>query len=245
MMSRSVVVQHDPRRTQRRRLGLALLGAGLFVLGLWVGAAVSMRAYWQAAEENAELRLAVVEQRNQLEAVRQWRVGSETRQEVDAAALEMVRAELATQQQTIAELERGIRFYKSLMAPGELAEGLNIRGVDIAPGDQPEHYQFRVLVQQSARKHSMMEGTLGVQLLGERDGEAENYELSSLSEDIPQADIRLRFKYFQAVDGELVLPAGFEPAMIRVSARTHSPRRADVVEEFPWAMQEKVGHVGQ
>ena len=245
MMSRSVVVQHDPARQRRRKLALGGVISVLFLLGILVGSAGSFSLFWGSAEENRALRERVVVQARQIEELRQWRTDNETRREVDAAALEMVRQQLAVQQETIAELERGIRFYKSLMAPGELAEGLNIRGIDILPRDDGGAYPFRVLVQQSARKIELMTGTLQVELHGTVAGKPAYYNLADLSEQVPKADIRLRFKYFQAIDGEMALPEDFSPESVRISAKSTKPRRSEVVEEFPWSVQEKLSHVGQ
>lgn len=245
MMSRSVVVQADPRARRRRQILAGLLFVAVFVVGILIGGSNSLNLYWSAAQENRDLRDRVVVQARKLEDLQQWRVDNETRSEVDSAALEMVRSELASQQETIAELERGIRFYKSLMAPGEEAEGVNVRSVDVLAMEEDGRYPFRVLVQQNARKHDLVTGTMQVVVIGRSQGEKVEYDLSNLSEQVPSADIRLRFKYFQAIDGELTLPEGFRPESVKVSAKSTKPRRSEVSKEFPWSVQEKLSHVGQ
>ena len=245
MMSRSVVVQHDPVRQRRRKLLRGVIVVAVFLVGIVGGGSSSYGLYWSVSEENWTLREHLVVQARQLEELRQWQVNNQTRREVDSAALEMVRKELAAQQEMIAELERGIRFYKSLMAPGELAEGLNIRSIDLIADEPAGRFKFRVLVQQSARKHELMTGILKVSVVGEKAGEPAEFDLSDLSLQVPHADIRLRFKYFQAIDGELELPEGFTPQFLRVSAKSTKPRRSEVSEEFPWSVQEKLSHVGQ
>jgi hypothetical protein len=247
MMSRSVVVQHDPVRQRRRKLLGGVVVVAAFLFGIAVGGFSCYGLYWSVSEENWAFQERLVVHARQLEELQQWQVNNQTRREIDSAALEMVRKELAAQQEMIAELERGIRFYKSLMAPGELAEGLNIRSIDMIAGEEAEagRFQFRVLVQQSARKHELMTGTLKVSVVGENAGEPAEFDLSDLSLQVPKADIRLRFKYFQAIDGELQLPEGFVPQLLRVSAKSTKPRRSEVSEEFPWSIQEKLSHVGQ
>jgi hypothetical protein len=245
MMSRSVVVQHDPVRHRRRGLLAFVILVVVFLIGLVGGGFSGYQMLWSVAAENAELKERVIVQARLLEELQQWQADNSTRGEVDSATLELVRQELASQQEMIAELDRGIRFYKSLMAPGELAEGLNVRSVDLMAGELPGRYQFRVLVQQSARKHELLTGTLNVRLLGSSDGAAVEFDLSELSAEVPKADIRLRFKYFQAIDGEMELPAGFIPKLVRVSAKSTKPRRSEISEEFPWSVQEKLSHVGK
>jgi hypothetical protein len=245
MMKRSVVVQEHPRHRFRLLLLTSLSLLVCLVAGVLIGSFGSLELQWSMRQENSLLREQVMQQELHLEELQQWRADNQTRRGIDAAALELVRQDLASQQETIAELGRGIKFYKSLLAPGELAEGLNIRSIDVISPGEPGRYQFRILVQQSARKHQLLTGSLNVWLVGELDGQESRFELSSLSEDVPNADIRLRFKYFQAIDGEMVLPAGFIPQLVRISANSKKPRRSEVSKDIPWSVQEKISHVGQ
>jgi hypothetical protein len=239
--TRSIVVQDDPRQRRRHRLLLGIAALTLFVLGILLGGWGNLYLGLESAWENRQLRADIVKQARELEALHQWKSDAETRQEIDRAALEMVRSELAEQQETIAELEKGVHFYRSIMAPGELSEGLSVHSIDLKPVPDGA-YQFRVLVQQSSRKHQLLTGTLKVLVHGERNGEHIAYNLSDLSEQVPEADIRLRFKYFQAIDGELELPDEFIPKMVSTTARSNKPRRVMVETEFPWSVQEKISH---
>jgi hypothetical protein len=244
MTTRSVVVQEDPRRRVRLRVLAGLVLLGTFTAGLLLGIA-GVQLQWSIAGEKNDLQARLVFLSAQVEDLQQWQANNQTRRDIDAAALEMVRLDLASQQETIAELERGIKFYKSLMAPGELQEGLSVRSIDIIAEDEPGYYQFRILVQQSARRHQLLTGSLNVSVVGEMDGKAARFDLSALSEDVPNANIRLRFKYFQSIDIVLVLPAGFTPQVVQMSAKSTAPRRSEISEEFPWSVQEKISHVGQ
>ena len=242
MMSRSVVVQDDPRQRRRRSVFLVLGMVLLFIAGVLLGSWGTLRLGMESAWENRRLRQTVVDQAAAMDALHQRYSDSTTRGEVDTAALELVRVELAQQRETIAELEKGIQFYRGLMAPGELVDGLSVHSVDFTPGNEDQRYQFRVLVQQSSRKHDLLTGVLTVQLHGTVAGEPMSYDLSDLSEQIPNAEIRLRFKYFQAIDGEIVLPRGFVPLTVSTRTESNRPRRASVDQEFPWSTQERISH---
>ena len=244
MMSRSVVVQEDPRRRMRLRILSVVMALLLLVTGFAVGSYASLKVSIESSLENRRLRAEVLSMAADLEKLRQWRADNETRREIDRTALELVRQELATQQETIAELEKGIHFYRSLMAPEEEADGLSVRSIDVAPGMDGKH-PFRILVQQRARSHDLLTGTLQVTVAGTLEGESITYNLSDISEQVPNPDIRLRFKYFQAIDGVLELPEGFSPVELVASARSVKPRRSVVTKEFPWSVQEEISHVGQ
>ncbi len=243
MTTRSIVIQDDPSQRRRRWIRLTLAGLGLLLAGLLLGGYGNLYLGLESAWENRSLREQIVAQARQLESLRQWKSDAETGREIDRAALELVRQELAEQQEAIAELEKGVHFYRSLMAPGEQSEGLSVHSIDLKPGQDDDSYQFRILVQQSARKHNLLTGTLQILVHGDEDGQEKAYNLSELSEQVPDPEIRLRFKYFQAIDGELALPAGFTPRTVSAAARSSKPRRVTVEKEFPWSVQEKISDV--
>ncbi|MCB1845462.1 MAG: hypothetical protein KDI09_21010 [Halioglobus sp.] len=168
-----------------------------------------------------------------------------TRREVDQRALEMVRSELAVQKEHIAELEEGLRFYRSLIAPEGAGGGLSLREPELLATEEAGRYLLRLVVQQVARKHEKVEGSLEVTLTGNLGGETVSLALPELSEDFVGPALKLRFRYFQLLEGELVLPAGFEPQSVNIVARANSPRAMDIQKEFPWHLQERFTHVGQ
>ncbi len=243
MTSRSIVIQDDPRQRRQRRIRLGLAALGVFATGVLLGGYGNLYLGLESAWENRDLREQIVAQARDLETLRQWKSDAETRREIDRAALELVRNELAEQQEAIAELEKGVHFYRSLMAPGEQSEGLSVHSIDLKPGQDADRFQFRILVQQSSRKHNLLTGTLKILVHGSEDGQEAAYNLSELSDQVPDPEIRLRFKYFQAIDGELALPAGFVPRAVSAAARSTKPRRENVEREFPWSVQEKISDV--
>lgn len=168
-----------------------------------------------------------------------------TRNEVDQQALEMVRGEIAAQKEELSALEEGLRFYRSLMAPGEIAQGLSLRPVELIALEQPGRFAFRIVAQQEARKHSLLKGNLSAEVVGVLEGAQVSYPLAELSEDVDGLDVPLRFRYFQSIEGELELPEGFEPGSVNLVATASSPRKAEVREQFPWQLQERFTHVGK
>jgi hypothetical protein len=168
-----------------------------------------------------------------------------TRHEISRRALEMVRSEIASQKEQIADLEEGLSFYKGLMAPGESAAGLSLRAMEIVGREEPGRFAYRILVQQEARKHSLLEGELHVEVFGSLLNQELSYSLAELSDDVDRDAIALRFRYFQAIEGELTLPEGFEPIGIRLVASVSKPQKTEVREQFNWEAQEKFTHVGK
>ncbi|MBE9538281.1 MAG: hypothetical protein IMF06_04315 [Proteobacteria bacterium] len=165
--------------------------------------------------------------------------------ELDTAVLGMVRQEIAAQKEQIANLEEGLRFYKGLMAPEEIAQGLSLRKLELVATEASDRFVFRLVAQQEASKHTTLKGSLSVEVFGRLGEEEVAYPLSELSRDIEDNSITLRFRYFQSIEGELELPTGFSPQGFRVIARASSPRKVEFREQFPWEVQERFAYVGK
>jgi hypothetical protein len=168
-----------------------------------------------------------------------------TRREVDRQALELVRKDLAGQNEEIAALNEGLTFYRSLMSADDIAPGLRLRGIELMAGEQPRQYFFRIVLQQESRKHEQLKGSLTATISGMTDGAPMEYSLAELSEDYGDAGIPLQFRYFQSIEGQLVLPEGFEPGEVRVLADTLKPNKFEIREEYPWQLEERFTHVGK
>jgi hypothetical protein len=221
-------------------MGALILGAG-FLLGrqaVYIGMGLDPARYREMLRQLPEVQARAERLAGELDIER-------TRREVDRRSLEMVRVEIAEQKEEIAALEEGLRFYRSLMAPGEIAQGLSLRDLELIAGAEPGRYAFRIVAQQEALKHQPLEGELRAEVFGEQDGEPATRSLAALSEDIEAEVVPLRFRYFQAIEGELTLPEGFRPDGIRVVARSSKPRKAEVAESYPWQLKERFTHVGR
>ncbi len=243
-MQRSVVVQHHPGRRARFVALIAVSAILLFALGAVLGRYGSLGLYERLLGDNQLLRQQLNEQGLALDQSRQSQENQQTRLDVAEQALAMVRRELAEQHAQIDELEQGVRFYRSLMAPGEQPEGLSVRSIELVPLAESRRYRYRLLVQQNARRHSLLTGNLLLEVIGSENGEAKSYQLATLSDQVDSQGIALRFKYFQAIEGELQLPEGFSPAKVVAYAKAKKPKQVEVRKDFPWLVQEKMTHVG-
>ncbi|MFV8819765.1 DUF6776 family protein [Haliea sp. E17] len=239
------VVDQVPQRSLRLLLltsGLVamLLLAGAFYLGeqaAYSGLGIDPERYHALEDEVPLLQERIAGLESELNMER-------TRASVDAGALEMVRKDLASQQEEIASLEEGLRFYRSLMSPGEIAQGLSLRPLELVAMEGDGQYAYRIVAQQEARKHAMLNGRLKVEILGMQDGEEIGYPLSALSADVEGETIALNFRYFQSIEGTLTLPGGFAPTAVSVEASASQPRAMESREIFPWAPKDKFSNVG-
>ncbi len=158
--------------------------------------------------------------------------------QVDRQASEDVRQEVIALKDEIARLEEENSFYRGLMAPNESASGLTLGQVELISTRKERTYAYKVVIQQLATRHNVLSGSANITVLGRQDGVDVRFPLMMLSEDVEVEDIKLRFKYFQVIDGELVLPAGFEPLGIQIEAKTTGKKPQTISKKFGWLVEE-------
>ena len=234
---------------QRRLRLLVLVCALLTMLALGVGFWLGQRAAYMGMgidpESDRQLQEQLPVVREETLALTQELEVQRTRNEVDRRSLEMVRGDIAAQKEQISGLEEGLRFYRSLMAPGEIAHGLSLREIELVSRGEAGRYAFRIVAQQEARKHDTLKGELYAEVYGKQDGEHVTIPLAALSDDLEGDEVPLRFRYFQAIEGELTLPEGFTPEGVNVVASAKSPRKVEVREQYSWQVQERFTHAGK
>lgn len=233
-----VVVPHRP---VRRALIIVLLLVA-------AGAAVAASYYWgyhqgmtqqaDAVAERDRLREEVSVLTRESEELRQQVANLRLGSEVDQQASDEMRKEVIKLEEQIAALEEDITFYRGLMAPGDNNTGLTIGALNVIGTDIPREYEFKLVVQQLATDHQVLSGYLNFNVVGRRGEQTETIPLHELSNQVDNEDIRLRFRYFQNIEGRLTLPEGFEPERIELTAQSTGSDRKTVEKKFGWLVQE-------
>jgi hypothetical protein len=132
-----------------------------------------------------------------------------------------------------------------MMVSEETDSGLSLRKPELVPAETPGRFRYRIFIQQIEREYEMVEGTLAVAVSGSKGGKDVTLPLAELSTDFDAKAATLHFRYFQAIEGELVLPQGFEPKGITLVAEASKPRKSEAKEQFPWELQERFINVGR
>ena len=206
----------------------------------WIGYKNGMSGQEQAVSDlaavSAQLKTAQLEQEAARQQLANIRLGSE----VDKSALDVVRSEVAELKQQMASLQEENLFYRNLMAPTGNKRGLNFGAVEITQTDAPRTYRYKVVMQQLATQHDMLVGTLSFNVIGRLGGELRVFALKDLTKEIESTNIKLRFKYFQTIEGELKLPENFEPERIELEARSTGNNAVTVEKRFGWLVEEPI-----
>ncbi len=139
---------------------------------------------------------------------------------------------LAERDEEIAGLRADIAFYERFVGSTAQRRGLTVHELGLKR-QAGEAWQYTATLTQSLDRGTPSVGQLTMSIEGTRGGRLERLSWADLRQQHDAPGREYSFKYFQQIDGEILLPAGFEP--LRVSVRLAPERGAAVEQTFTWA----------
>ncbi|MEC7605713.1 MAG: DUF6776 family protein [Pseudomonadota bacterium] len=221
----------------------------LFTLLLLTGVAVSAAGGWGYAyyttvlaqqdeqAEKRELSAQLTDLRQENEALRRQNAILDRSSAVDQQTGAELQETLTALRQRVAQLEEDVLFYRQVVEEETDETGLVIGQLDIDATRSPDRYRYKLVMrQQDADGDTYLTGHLNFNLVGQLQDQQVILPLRDLSEFEDELDIRLRFKYFQSIEGELALPEGFQPDRIQIAAVATEPVSKRINEDFGWVV---------
>lgn len=232
-----IVVPYRPLRVFWLRISVVLLlaaaGAGAYFYGFYAG----VRENGDARIERDELQDAVLAMQDENTGLRERLLKNEQAGTVDQQALDSVQQTIAAQREKISQLEEDVLFYKQIMSPENNENGLVIGQLDLVATDTPGVIRYRMELKQQGNNESVISGHANVNILGMRNDQEISIPLSELSATALDEDIRLQFRYFQNIEGELMLPDDFEPTKVQIMAVSEGNNAKSVQKSFGWLVE--------
>lgn len=236
--SRLQVTWVDPARRRRARwvVGVVWLLSLVLLYGV---------VRYLVVPEIGPLEKALAISRNEAEALREElelakdTLSREQRaREVAELALDDMQQSLTQRQDEVAALRADVGFYQRLIEGGAQQPGLWIHELrmqrDGAGQGQGGMYRYRLTLAQNLKRGKSAEGEVELSVTGSRGGQLERLDLSQLTGDTVSPDMQYAFKYFQQLEGTILLPADFEPSAIQISMKPKSGG-STIRREFSWA----------
>ena len=224
-----MIVPHRPRAR-----ALVVLLTAAWLASLWGVFELTRRnavpGYERARSELSKALAEVAELKDREERLRQRHAVSRRSDETSRAANQAVQETLAARDEEIARLRADVAFYERLVGGSAQRQGLAVHSLDLQPtGDGA--WRYTVTLTQNLKKASVSKGQITLRVDGVRDG-----KLSTLGwEDLLQAPTAppqdFAFKYFQQLEGSVMLPPGFTPHRVRVLLKSDGRQSEQV---FPW-----------
>ncbi len=238
-----VVVAERPWRRPVVAGAVAVLVVAGGLGGYWFG--------WHNAQvdrsANATLNVELADAREAIDVLQRQVVDERLRADVQRDAADVLRQDITANHSELVALKEEVTFYKNLMAPGELPEGLKVAELELTATGTAGVYNYDLLLTQVALRRSYISGDLRIDVVGvDGDGpgaaspggeavatalERQVLSLTDLT-DQTTYPLKFRFRYFQNLTGQMRLPEGFLAQQILVTAAQKG--KEAVQTAFPW-----------
>jgi hypothetical protein len=213
--SRFIVV---PRRASDRLRRLAVLvGWPLSLLVLW-GWMV-----WRAdpalttlRTEHGELLKVHAEVRAELETAKQQVATLSRSEQISRAANLEVQETLAERDEEIAALRADVAFYERLVGATGQRRGLSVHAAEFQP-EAGGSWRYTLTLTQNLNRGAISAGRLRFAVEGVAEGALKTIDWDTLRQADKAPGQAYSFRYFQKLEGSIVLPAGFTPQRVRVT----------------------------
>ena len=131
------------------------------------------------------------------------------------------------------ELENAVSFYRDLMEVGEKREGLRVASFTVLATNTPQIFQFSILVTQIAEKRKYVAGDIQLKVIGILQGGRQEVIFDAKNA-VVGFPLKLRFKYFQDLVGQIRLPSDFIPERVSISVQQNGKKTAGA--DFEWSL---------
>jgi len=190
----------------------------------------------QASREELNVELASLREEN-TELSRQIAIFDRSRV-MDQRANEEVQTTILALRGRVAQLEQDIVYYRQVVSEETGSTGLMISQLDIEATSDANRFKYKLVMrQQDADGETYLIGHVNVNLVGGQGSEQVVLPLRDLSAEQDNLDILLRFRIFQAIEGELIIPDGFKPERVQIAAVSIEPVSKSIDQDFSWVVE--------
>lgn len=209
--------------------GLAYTVIAVFLLSLAFGAWGLWRAFAPApGDAGARLR----GQQGQI-GILQQKVTTLTRSDqISRDANRDLQGTLSERDEEISGLRADVAFYERFVGATGQRRGLTVHELSLRTQDQ-QAWHFVATLTQNLNRGAIIKGELRLALEGTRDGRMQQLDWNALRQQVKAQGVDYSFKYFQQVEGDILLSPGLKP--VRIVVRLTPAGGAPIEQSFTWA----------
>lgn len=223
------IVADGPQVTPWRRywwlLPLWLLS---LLLVAWLAAGMGGAAGGGSGQESQALAKA----QSQIEQLTRQQATAQASDRISRAALTDVQASLAEREEEIAGLRADVAFYERLVGSTSQRKGLNAHSVEFSQ-EAAGSWHYTVVLTQNLNRGAISQGQMRFSVEGVQGGKLTTVSWDGLHQRQAVAGQAYSFRYFQQLNGSVMLPADFTPQRVRVSL---SGSGGNTTQVFDWKL---------
>ncbi len=155
--------------------------------------------------------------------------------EIDQEALSKVQDQLKIDQNERLKMEEELIFLRGMVS-SKLGKGvLHLQRLRLEPGEGENSYRYAFTVSKVLKNPEYIEGSVYLSLSGEQKGKKRSLSLKQVSRD-EQDKLKMRFKHFQNIEGELLIPSGFKPSGVTIEVKPEGDKFKPIKKSFKWVV---------
>jgi hypothetical protein len=224
-----IIRRHTPKRTLLLRIATLLIGLFALYVVFEFGRYSAGFDRASASQERRDLQQVIVGLKGQIQNLHAQTAQLQTLQAGAAREHQEVAQEMAALQAQLDRDRQDLAVYRGVIAPSSSGTSLQVQQLRILAGDTANHFVARMTLMQGGKPDATASGDVSVRIVGELHGAAAMVDALGGA-----ANGAVSFRYYQAVDYQIVLPDGFHPASVQVTLRDSHSDAAAATQSFPW-----------
>ncbi len=154
--------------------------------------------------------------------------------EIDRESIVSIRDQIKQYQDERLKMEEELAFLRGIVSTNSKKQALRVQNFKLEPGLEEGQYIYRFSVSQVINSGTVAKGVIELNVEGLQNGRSTRLSLAQVSEE-KLDKIKMRFRFFQNVEGKLQLPKDFEPASIEIDVKPSGGKLEPVKESFNWS----------
>ena len=150
--------------------------------------------------------------------------------QISRSANTELQAALAEREEEVSGLRADVAFYERLVGATGQRRGLTVHEAFFTP-EEGGTWRYTVTLTQNLNRGAISKGEARVSVEGVSEGRLSSLRWEDLLQKPGAPGQPFSFRYFQQLEGSVVLPEGFTPQRVRVQLRSAG---STVDQAFPW-----------
>lgn len=188
---------------------------------------------FEAATRESELEHVIATGEDLRLALEREKLAMIRASEIDQQAYTHVEQSLKDLQDEVLELQEEVAFYRAIVAPNETESGIQIQNLALTQNGETRTYAYKLVLTQVIEKNRYLRGNVTFVVHGIVGDAPKELKLKDVAV-TGDASLKVRFKYFQTLQGDINLPEDFVPARVSVELKIRGKKPVKLKKSFDW-----------
>jgi hypothetical protein len=153
--------------------------------------------------------------------------------QMDQVAIRALKEQIKVYQSESLEMEEELAFLRGIVSDTSGKSGLRVQKFKLTPGLEAGQFDYQFSVSQVINSGNTAKGKIFISVEGLREDQAVILNLQDLTEGKRKSH-KMRFRFFQNVEGTLTLPDDFVPAKIVIELDPEGNKQDTVKAIYDW-----------